>query len=744
MESETLNEQINSLISEYAEGMMNLKASSVKTADTLALESEIETLKSELEKAEENLNLVTITIENAQKDMEDRNMGAIPNDPFFENYSKAKEECEVKVNELKGKIEEKEAKLSNPKDDKTSELERLNQLSEKIKKMIEFQKRNLSESLASVERVKAEMLDKAENGYDPTDREIAKMFVKDNNKKIRELKEKIESCDKLLERINEIANSLNEDKDLDSEKMKEYYDFFNNYNKEPIGQEDIEVDVTFNEDTGKYVVNCKSGKFELNPGKEFTEDELTVENINRLLKGFAGAVANNKVLVNANGKRYGGARVNNAAESIINASKSMAKVETKPNPDLDPNHDLDPNPNPDLDPDPKPDLDPKPNLDPKADTVVKKVIKTRNAFKLGVSIPGAVVAATALGFAGIPLLGVPVAAVAAYGAVNTLVDAAAAYKSRKVRNTLSKIADKYNLVTKVDRNTKSVYFCATDDLSTRITSEDLNNPNPEVRRVAQQLQNDLNKAFENDKRGIATPEQMKAYAEKTGTLTQRPPLEFCQKVTLDNVEAAYQQIGGVYSLRDRKKIFNGKVSAFFQQNAEKIATNFSKSMQPESTTEVIDADLKDVESLEKGQEPANENDKPETIENTEEKSQDNATSQETTEVKEEKPEMESEQQSQPVEEVTTIEEPQQEKTEPTPASNVDVDALDNAEDLLHTIPTEEAMETLNMLDGIDVGNRLKENSSNVHNANAYEQMAAELDGLELEAQDLGEEKGRTL
>ena len=730
MESETLNEQINSLISEYAEGMKNLKASSVKTEDTLALESEIETLKSELEKAEENLNLVTITIENAQKDMEDRNMGAIPNDPFFENYSKSKEECEEKVNELKGKIEEKEAKLSNPKDDKTSELERLNQLSEKIKKMIEFQKRNLSESLASVEKVKAEMIDKAENEYDPTDREIAKMFIKDNNKKIRELKEKIESCDKLLERVNEIVASLNESKDLDSEKMKEYYDFFNNYNKEPIGQDDIEVDVTFNKDTGKYVVNCKSGKFELNPGKEFTEDELTVENINRLLKGFAGAVANNKVLVNANGKRYGGARVNNAAESIINASKSMVKEEIKPNPELDPKPT----------PEPTPELDPEPEI--KADAVVKKVIKTRNAFKLGVSIPGAAVAATALGIAGIPLLGVPVAAVAAYGIVNTLVDAAAAYKSRKVRKALSRIADKYNLVTKVDRNTKSVYFCSTDDLSTRITSEDLNNPNPEVRSVAQQLQNDLNEAFENDKRGLATPEQMKEYAENTGNLTQRPPLEFCQKVTLDNVEAAYQQIGGVYSLRDRKKIFNGKVSSLFQQDAEKIATDFSQSMQPENTTEVIDADLEDVESFEQGQEQTNENDETETIENTEEKSQDNATSQETIEVEEEKPEMESEQQPQPVEEVTTIEEPQQEKNEPTPAFNIDVDFLDNAEDLLHTIPTEETME--NMLDGIDVGNRLKENSSNVHNANAYEQMAAELDGLDVEAQDLGEEKGRTL
>ncbi len=52
---------------------------------------------------------------------------------------------------------------------------------------------------------------------------------------------------------------------------------------------------------------------------------------------------------------------------------------------------------------------------------------------------------------------------------------------------------------------------------------------------------------------------MKEYEEKIGFITQKPPLEYCQKVTLDNVEAAYQQIGGVYSIHDRKK-----VNAFWQ------------------------------------------------------------------------------------------------------------------------------------------------------------------------------------
>lgn len=667
---------------------------------------------------------------------------------------------------------------------------------------------------------------------------------------------------------NEISNSIE-----DYEKVEELLATATEKLNEVNGRisratNEIEVNVSYNKQTGKYTVECSCGNFKLSPGKEYTAEELTKENIGKLLKGFVGALANNRVALYKNGMMYMKTSFENAANNIVEVAKDMEKVagvaveEDKPlfNPSMeesaeppvietpsveseeDLTHDnssglltaeeiddalsgmnsfekdeeetLSPLEQPQIE---EPEVDKpeeqhttgsndgskpsqsedgnktfnedgtftddvvdsilsgvkkeeenqkakagngnsgegKPEEDKeesdknemnkddskiKADPVVKKVIKSRNALRLGTSITGAIGAATALGIAGIPLLGVPVVAVAAYGFTNVLVNAAAQHKSNKIRKTLSRIADKYDLIVKVDRETKSVYFCSTNDLSTRITSEDLNNPNPDVRRVAEQLQDELDEVFENDQRGLATPEQMEEYEKKIGNITQKPPLEFCQKVTLDNLEAAYQQIGGVYSVKERKNVnlFNKNFKTLFQQDAETIATDFSRSMQPETPTEVVDVEYEDVTNLEKGQ---GENDKTETTENTEDKSQEVSASQQSP-VVEEEPELASEQQPEPVEEVTTVEEPKEEKTEPTPASNVDVDNLDNAEDLLHAFPTEDELKRF--LDGVDVNNKLKSNSSNVHNANAYEEMATELDGPEVEAQELGEEKGRTL
>ena len=624
---------------------------------------------------------------------------------------------------------------------------------------------------------------------------------------------------------NEISNSIE-----DYEKVEELLATATEKLNEVNGRisratNEIEVNVSYNKQTGKYTVECSCGNFKLSPGKEYTAEELTKENIGKLLKGFVGALANNRVALYKNGMMYMKTSFENAANNIVEVAKDMGKVVgvdkdqlrvDKPEADK-PEADKPEADKPEVD---KPEVDKpeeqhttgsndsskpsqsedgnktfnedgtftddvvdsilsgvkreeenqkakagngnseegKPEEDKeesdknemnkddskiKADPVVKKVIKSRNALRLGTSITGAIGAATALGIAGIPLLGVPVVAVAAYGFTNVLVNAAAQHKSNKIRKTLSRIADKYDLIVKVDRETKSVYFCSTNDLSTRITSEDLNNPNPEVRRVAEQLQDELDEVFENDQRGLATPEQMEEYEKKIGNITQKPPLEFCQKVTLDNLEAAYQQIGGVYSVKERKNVnlFNKNFKTLFQQDAETIATDFSRSMQPETPTEVVDVEYEDVTDLEKEQ---GENDKTETTENTEnteDKSQEVSASQQSP-VVEEEPELASEQQPEPVEEVTTVEEPKEEKTEPTPASNVDVDNLDNAEDLLHAFPTEDELKRF--LDGVDVNNKLKSNSSNVHNANAYEEMATELDGPEVEAQELGEEKGRTL
>ena len=602
MESDLLNEQINALASEYATVFKDLSSSQTSNVDTSTLESELETLKSELGKAEEDLKWATNLIENAQKDMEERNMGAIPNDPFFENNNKAKEECERKVNELKSKIEEKEKSISDAQkgNSNNDELEKLNSIGDKLRKMIEFQKKNVNESLVAIEKVKSEMIDKAENGIDPIDREIAKMFIKDNNKKIRELKAKIEKYDKLLDSLNNLESSLTNKKEINVDSVKEYYEFFSNYNKEPIGNDDIEVDVTFNEETGKYSVSCKSGNFELKPGKEFTKEELTEGNINKLLKGFAGAISNNKVLVNANGKRYAGARVNNAAESIITAANSLEvvkkveeqnieiPVENEPTVEAEKNTEVE---EPTIE---EPIVDEVPTKpEPEMDPVVHRVISSRNfkrklgfasdAFIAGVGLVTAVAAG--------PLLGV---AMGAAGIITTeaLVNGALAFKTAKIRRTLKKIANENGLKVVTDHETASVYFCGEKGLDSRITSADLNGPK-EVSEVARKLQDALDKAFNNDVRGTATEEQREIFMKHK--YAYAIPLSMCEKVTLDNIEAAYQNVGGVYKREGNFKL----------KDSVKIAKDFVKSLAPEKNTEVKEATVEDA--LEEENSQTNEN-----------------------------------------------------------------------------------------------------------------------------------------
>lgn len=595
MESDLLNEQINTLTSEYADTFRNINASSLTSVDVSSLESEVEVLKSELVNAEEDLKWATNLIENAQKDMEEKNMGAIPNDPFFENNNKAKEECKRKVNELKRKIEKKENEIADKKkaNSNESEIEKLNSIGDKIRKMVEFQKRNLLDSLNAIEKVKSEMIEKAESGIDPTDREIAKMFVKDNNKKIRELKSRIEVFDSILESLTNVETILQNKNELSSDKIKEYYEFFSNYNKEPIGNEDIEINVTFNKDTGKYTVSCKSGNFELKPGKEFTKDELTEENVNKLLKGFAGAISNNKVLVNANGKRYAGARINNAAESIITAANSLEVTKNlggdQPPKPPKPNNDQPPKPNNDQPPKPNNDQPPKPPQNPKdelnkpdIDPVVHRVISSRNRNRKigwvsdGVAAGIGICTAIAAG----PLLGIPLG-VAGVAATEAFVNGALAFKTAKIRRTLKKIAKANGLKVVTDHETASVYFCGEKGLDSRLTSADLNGPK-EVSVVAKKIQEELDKVFNNDLRGTATKEQKDIFLKhkKSSVI----PLSMCEKVTLDNIEAAYQNVGGVYKRENGFKLKDGL----------KIANDFVKSVKPSQNTELEDVTIEDA------------------------------------------------------------------------------------------------------------------------------------------------------
>ena len=650
---------------------------------------------------------------------------------------------------------------------------------------------------------------------------------------------------------NEISNSIE-----DYEKIEELLQTATEKVNEVNGRisratDEIEVNVSYNEQTGKYVVECSSGNFKLSPGKEYSEEELTRENIGKLLKGFVGALANNRVSLYKNGKMYMKTSFENAASNIVEVAKDMDKtieshipetpeVEAKENtsnnnsgmlteeeittlldgmnsptkdqsepdqpeinqpeidqpeidqpesdqpeidqPEIDqPEIDQPESDQPEIDqpeidqpeidqPEPdqpeidqpesdQPEIDQpepdQPEIDQpepdqpetkqlKPDVVVKKVIKTRNLLKNGVAITGSVATFTATAIAGISLYGIVPAVIAAYGAANAIIDGAAAFKSYKVRKSLSSIADKHGLIVKVDKDTKSVYFCVNNDLSTKITSEDLSNPNPEVRKIAEALQADLDQKFENDKRNLATPEQMKEYEEKIGFITQKPPLEYCQKVTLDNVEAAYQQIGGVYSIHDRKKFnaFGKTFTSFFKQDEDKIATDFSNSMQPEKSTEVIDVDFKEIENLENDKTENKEENMEENKEETEEKASsqqnpDDKNEQQNPEEKENEEQKEETVEPKPVEEEKTSSKDSQEET-PSAFADVDVDDIDNSKDLQRVLPNEEELK--NFTSGITVGDNLNANSSRIHEE--YEKMNAELENSE--NPEVEEEKGRTL
>lgn len=546
---------------------------------------------------------------------------------------------------------------------------------------------------------------------------------------------------------NEISNSIE-----DYEKIEELLQTATEKVNEVNGRisratDEIEVNVSYNEQTGKYVVECSSGNFKLSPGKEYSEEELTRENIGKLLKGFVGALANNRVSLYKNGKMYMKTSFENAASNIVEVAKDMdktiephvpetpeveAKGNTSNNSGILTEEEiatlLDGMNSPTKDQS-EPDQPETKQLKP--DVVVKKVIKTRNLLKNGVAITGSVATFTATAIAGISLYGIVPAAVAAYGVANAIIDGAAAFKSYKVRKSLSSIADKHGLIVKVDKDTKSVYFCVNNDLSTKITSEDLSNPNPEVRKIAEALQADLDQKFENDKRNLATPEQMKEYEEKIGFITQKPPLEYCQKVTLDNVEAAYQQIGGVYSIHDRKKVnaFGKTFTSFFKQDEDKIATDFSNFMQPEKSTEVIDVDFKEIENLE--------NDKTENKEENKEETEEKASSQQNPEEKENEEQKEETVEPEPVEEEKTSAKDSQEET-PSAFADVDVDDIDNSKDLQSVLPNEEELK--NFTSGITVGDNLNANSSRIHEE--YEKMNAELENSE--NPEVEEEKGRTL
>ena len=232
----------------------------------------------------------------------------------------------------------------------------------------------------------------------------------------------------------------------------------------------------------------------------------------------------------------------------------------------------------------------------KSDPIVQRVMESRNwkekigkgikAVGIGIGVVTAVAAHPLLG------LGIGLAAVAS---AKAYVEAAQAIKSREIRDTLKNIADKYGLEVKVDHDTYSVYFCGKNGIDSRVTSEDLKG-NPTAKKIAEDLQGELDRAFANDLRGTATKAQVDTFLKHKKATSI--PIEMCQKVTLDNLEAAYQEVGVVFSKKDKKR-------GFF--DVKEIATKFMKSLAPEKNSEVEVGNVDDIfDELNKAQEQTEE------------------------------------------------------------------------------------------------------------------------------------------
>lgn len=513
----------------------------------------------------------------------------------------------------------------------TESQSKMDTASDKYDEVVEAFKKSSEKIKTSVERT----IKRLQIRIDELDEEIKDIFAdlqnaKDKDEKIRLSKQlekyrtmkigyeaNLKSIEDIKGLLAKMSNSLEDVDTLESiikesqEKVSEIEGRISRTTEE------IEVDITRNKDTGKYVVNCKCGNFELNPGKEYGEEELTKENISKLLKGFAGALANNRVTLSKDGKVFIQTSFQNAAVEIVEAAKDMDKTqtitqeeptkdETEQNIQPEQNNNQEP---PIIEDEPtvkdfpavvEPIIEKGPTvvepelLNPQSevqqDEVVLRVMNSRKVKKTiehvvdGAVVAGGVVLAA---IAANPLLGCGLA-VGGMITAKVITSAAYAHKTRKIRKTLKDIAAKAGLQVVVDHDSKSVFFCI-NSIEHRITSEEELNTLKAAGLIPQDvdLQAELDKAFNNAERETATPEEIEAF--KNNPKATKIPLSLCKKVTLDNLEAAYQEVGGVHN-------------RFGKINPAEIARKFNESIKPEMNTEASQATVEDAFESEKTQE----------------------------------------------------------------------------------------------------------------------------------------------
>ena len=521
------------------------------------------------------------------------------------NRRKAEQDSSIKM-----AFTDAEKTMNNSSDEYDKLIEKLNKDSEKLDTVIDRAIKRIQIRLDELDEEITDLVDELVE----TKEHDEKIKLSNQLEKYRSMKISYEANLKTIKQFKGLSKDLIknvEDYDKMEELVEKAWKQINEVN-ERLYREDneIEVDISYNNQTGKYLVSCKCGYFSF-PGKEFSEEELSKDNISKLLTGFAGAIASNRVVLSKNGKVVMKTSFENAANNVVEAGKSIDKsqilnpeddilskgtsIEPEPTPEPTPTP-IEPEPTPEPMPTPT-EPEPTPIENPeKSDPIVQRVMESRNwkekigkgikAVGIGIGVVTAVAAHPLLG------LGIGLAAVAS---AKAYVEAAQAIKSREIRDTLKNIADKYGLEVKVDHDTYSVYFCGKNGIDSRVTSEDLKG-NPTAKKIAEDLQGELDRAFANDLRGTATKAQVDTFLKHKKATSI--PIEMCQKVTLDNLEAAYQEVGGVFSKKDKKR-------GFF--DVKEIATKFMKSLAPEKNSEVEVGNVDDIfDELNKAQEQTEE------------------------------------------------------------------------------------------------------------------------------------------
>lgn len=216
--------------------------------------------------------------------------------------------------------------------------------------------------------------------------------------------------------------------------------------------------------------------------------------------------------------------------------------------------------------------------------VVYKVVSARNARRGKYNVAKTVLATAAigLGFAGIPLgFGLAPAAIAggayvATAVVEALGDGLTKLRYNATRRKLKKIARKCGVQYEENYENGTAHFVLVDDETKERDVITSSNTNGKSDMYNAQLTEELNRVF-NKNRGKG--ENATTFAE----ITNRN----LEPVTLDNVEAAFQEFGGIQTRKELNAYKFNPIKAF---------NRFKEALKPEGD-ELDDVDLDEVDEM---------------------------------------------------------------------------------------------------------------------------------------------------